>query len=154
MKQGLTIEVVGLNETIQKLRELGKEKAVLISNAIKGAAIDIVADAENNISGLGSMASEGNAVNLNALRGSIKQTSVSELSVEIGVTVWYAAYIEFGTGDYAAAYLTSQPGEIKEYAMQFYVNGKGTMPARPFFFPAVYKNYNELVKKLISILNK
>jgi HK97 gp10 family phage protein len=153
MAKGLTLEVVGLNDVIKKISAVSQAKRQLIGNEIKATAFDIVDDAQSNISGLRATTS-GNAVDLNALRGSIRVGTVTEYSAEAVVGVWYAAYVEFGTGSYAARYLSSQPSEIQAYAKTFFVNGKGTMPARPFFFPAVYKNYNELVKRLAAILNK
>jgi hypothetical protein len=65
-----------------------------------------------------------------------------------------AAYNEFGTGDFAAEYLSSMPVEMKEEAMKFYVNGQGKIPARPFFFPAIYRNQNKVVEYVNEELEK
>ena len=46
----------------------------------------------------------------------------------------YAPYVEFGTGSNV-----SIPEGFGAYAMQFYVNGKGTMKAQPFLIPAYIK---------------
>lgn len=68
------------------------------------------------------------------------------------VIIWteneIAAYIEFGTGQYATNYLSSQPQEVREQAIQFYVSGDGTMPANPYLFPAYFKYRDEIVKVL------
>lgn len=55
-----------------------------------------------------------------------------------------AAYIEFGTGNYARDYLSGQPQEVSDEAIKFYISGDGTMPARPYLFPAYFK-YREMV---------
>jgi hypothetical protein len=47
-----------------------------------------------------------------------------KLSVEINVNVSYAAYIEFGTRKFAAAYVSSLPPEWREMAAGY--KGKGT----------------------------
>lgn len=59
------------------------------------------------------------------------------------------AYVEFGTGEYAAK---SVPPGLEDYAMQFYVNGKGHMPAHPFLFPAFFAEQEVLLDKLTNKL--
>lgn len=54
--------------------------------------------------------------------------------VTIQFTAEYAAYVEFGTGDYVDV-----PSGLEEYAMTFYVNGEGTTRPQPFLFPAYFK---------------
>lgn len=64
-----------------------------------------------------------------------------------------AAYIEFGTGDFAKAYLAGKPKEIVDEAIKFYVNGKGKMPAQPYLFPAYLARRDgilELIDKRIN----
>lgn len=70
---------------------------------------------------------------------------------EITVGAPYAAYVEFGTGQFAADYVTGLPAELQEYAMQFFVSGKGRLPARPFLFPAYFKHL-EILKKNIELI--
>lgn len=51
-----------------------------------------------------------------------------------GTPAPYAPYVEFGTGSNV-----SVPEGFGAYAMQFYVNGKGTMKAQPYLIPAFIK---------------
>ena len=46
----------------------------------------------------------------------------------------YAPYVEFGTGSGVVV-----PEGFNAFAMQFYVNGKGTMRAQPYLIPAFIK---------------
>jgi HK97 gp10 family phage protein len=46
----------------------------------------------------------------------------------------YAPYVEFGTGSGV-----NIPQSFNDFAMQFYVNGKGTMKAQPYLIPAYLK---------------
>lgn len=55
-----------------------------------------------------------------------------------------AAYIEFGTGEFALNYLNGQPDEVKDEAIKFFVNGEGKMPAKPYLFPVYYKYKEEI----------
>lgn len=65
-----------------------------------------------------------------------------------------SAYNEFGTGDFASAYLASMPPEVKEEAIKFYVDGSGKIPAAPFFFPSIYKNKDNVIRFVQEELNK
>lgn len=60
----------------------------------------------------------------------------------------YAAYLEFGTGQFAASYVSTLPKELQEYAMTFFVNGKGRLPARPHLVPAFERAVKELKEHL------
>jgi|GEM_PF-3271683 len=66
----------------------------------------------------------------------------------------FSAYVEFGTGEFAAAYLANVPAEQVEEARKFFKNGKGRTPAHPFFFPAIYRNLPELIPTIEAELNK
>lgn len=62
-----------------------------------------------------------------------------------------AAYYEFGTGAKVKI-----PQGLEEYAMQFYVNGEGRLPASPYLFPAYFKyrtqflaNCRKIVKSIV-----
>lgn len=73
-----------------------------------------------------------------------------------------AAYNEFGTGTSetvkngvsAADYLAGQPKEVQDEARKFYVNGRGQIPARPFFFPAIIAGKESIFVAVEEELNK
>lgn len=65
----------------------------------------------------------------------------------------YAAYLEFGTGVFAAAYVGRLPVELQSYAMTFFVTGKGRLPSHPYLFPAYFKNL-AILKERLKILLK
>lgn len=71
---------------------------------------------------------------------------------ETGYSIWTTneliAYLEFGTGQYAAAYLAGKPTEMTSEAIKFYVNGDGTMRAHPHLFPAYYKYRDMIVPEI------
>lgn len=84
------------------------------------------------------------------LKNSIFQEP-GRLSSTVGASADYAAYIEFGTGPYAAKYVSILPKQWQELAMTFYVNGKGRLPAHPFLYPAFNTAKDELIKNLNKI---
>lgn len=75
------------------------------------------------------------------------------LTREISVRVFYAPYVEFGTGAYAAQYLQRLGKEWQEYARQFYVNGQGRTPAQPFLYPAYEIARKQLIEDLKNLLD-
>lgn len=71
------------------------------------------------------------------------------LDGEVGYRNEYAPYIEFGTGSQVDI-----PQGLEEYAMNFYVSGKGRLPASPYLFPSWYKETVEFLKRLRSQIDK
>lgn len=56
----------------------------------------------------------------------------------------HAPYQEFGTGDFAVA----PAPEYADYMREFFVNGKGTTPPKPFLFPAYFKYRDSIVPNI------
>lgn len=74
-----------------------------------------------------------------------------ETSTTLVAEAGYAAYQEFGTGP-----LTQVPQGLESYAKEFFVNGEGRNLPTPFFFPAVFKNRDNVileVEKEIAKIN-
>lgn len=61
----------------------------------------------------------------------------------------YAAYVEFGTGGFVDV-----PEGVEDYAMTFYVNGKGTMRPSPFLFPAFFAETKKMLEQIRKELVK
>ena len=59
----------------------------------------------------------------------------------------YGAYVEFGTGPNVMI-----PEGLEDYAMKFFVNGRGHMPANPFLFPAFFDEQPRLLNVLENSL--
>lgn len=72
-----------------------------------------------------------------------KKFSDGGLTAEVGVMGDnpLAAYLEFGTGLSAKEILAPYPQWIRDIAMQFYVNGMGTLKGKPY----LYNNYLRLM---------
>lgn len=75
----------------------------------------------------------------------------ANLRVIIYTDTKMAAYIEFGTGAFAAQYLSSQgTPEMIEDALKFFETGLGTMPERPYLFPA----YNRMKPEIVANIDR
>ena len=57
-----------------------------------------------------------------------------------------AVYVEMGTGQSAKSYLATVPQYWKAIAQRYYINGQGTIIAKPYMLPAFFK-YSILFKK-------
>lgn len=92
-------------------------------------------------------------VDTGKLKSSIHQVEVGKLSYQLRADAPYAAYVEFGTGQYFANY----PGKDsywQEIASKFKKNGQGRTDAQPFFYPTVNKNIAKLKTRIKTILSK
>lgn len=65
-----------------------------------------------------------------------------------------AAYIEFGTGLDAVRILSSYPQWVKDIAMQFYVNGEGTLQGKPYLYNNFLVIQHRFEAELKEILDK
>jgi len=67
---------------------------------------------------------------------------------EVGATAFHAPYVEFGTG-----LKVKVPQGYEEFAMQFYVNGKGRMSPQPYLIPSFLEemtHYKSNIQKLVQ----
>lgn len=64
-----------------------------------------------------------------------------------------AVYIEFGTGLSAKEILADYPEWIKELAMQYYVNGRGTLIGSPYLFNN-FLTYISIFERKLELLIK
>ena len=141
----MSIKVQGLDEAIKALSKYGEEVARDTAKAMNTTMLAVQSSAKRRA-----------PVDTGRLRASIVTTKASkeDLVASTVVGVNYAPYIEFGTGAYARDYLASQDAEMQRYAMQFYINGRGKLPARPFLFPSFEEERPKLEKELVKLLKR
>lgn len=141
---GISINLRGYEDAIKALNIDKIEQE--ISDELNACGFDIARDAKNNLSlnGTTDLGFLANAID--AVPGHLK--------VEVIAHKDYAAYVEFGTGPYAATYLLSIEPEWRDIARIYFVNGKGRMPAQPYLHPAFEKNILLLMKKLKALFSK
>lgn len=127
-----------INTTTANLKEYKRAQLEKVKNAIADTAV---------------------AIELEATRKAPKFISIEKkfskkgLKAEVGVkgNNEMAAYIEFGTGLSAVSILAPYPQWVKDIAMEFYINGKGTLTGKPYFYPAVFRNEKILNQELKAI---
>lgn len=84
-----------------------------------------------------------------------KKFTADELEGEVGVMGEnvIAAYIEFGTGLYAADLLKDYPQWIRDIAIEFYINGMGTLKSSPYLYNNFLIKEAEFKNELNKILD-
>jgi len=123
------ISVQGMNALLRKIAKANAEVQGKIKRANQITSLNIERQAKRNAPTNQKVGAGG------SLRSAITPDhSGTEANVEVKVD--YAQYIEFGTGAFAAEYLSTKDKDLREYAMTFFETGKGRLPARPFLFPA------------------
>lgn len=121
------MKIKGTSQVLNRLKSISKDTELAVKSAVVRNTDQIFAQAISNVPVQdGHLRGSGNTSYLNN-----QLTGVVAFG---GTTAPYAPYVEFGTG-----INVSVPEGFGAYAMQFYVNGKGTMKAQPFLIPAFIK---------------
>ena len=123
------ISVQGMNVLLRKIAKANGEVQAKVKRANQITSLNIERGAKQNAPTNKKIGAGGR------LRSAIvADHSGKEANVEVKVK--YAQYLEFGTGAFAAEYLSTKDKDLREYAMTFFETGKGRIPAQPFLFPA------------------
>lgn len=141
MSKGFTFSLEGSGLLAKRLEKLSKS-----------VQEDVAVEIEDSAQNIRNKALGRAPADMATLRQGISAKPLAPLTWEVSSNARYSAYVEFGTGQYAASYVPSLPPDIQEYAKQFYVNGKGRMPARPFLFNSYLEEQVRLIKAIKDIL--
>ncbi len=145
--------VTGIGAVKSNLTRIHAKLDKQVDAALQGAGLRTVAVAKALLQPYGEDSREI-AVEIASVRQSINSSfdpAKKEVMVYAGNagTDHMAAYLEFGTGKYAAQYVpTLNSAELAKLAMQFYKNGKGTLREHPFLIPAYRQEGKRLIGKL------
>ena len=122
-----------INTTAKNLSNYSKKQVEAIKNLIADTATNIEIQATRDAPNF-----EDTDVFINI----DKNFTNKGLTAEVGVMGEnnMAAYFEFGTGLSAREILQPYPQWVKDIAMKFYINGRGTLQGKPYLYPAVFKN--------------
>lgn len=133
----------GLKEVSRHIRNLERDSKRAINKGIQQTARLILAQALANV-----------PVKDGHLRSTLGQENLpEEMSAKVYASAIYAAYVEFGTGQFVDV-----PTGYEEYAMQFKGATDGFSGPKPFLFPALFANQEKLLPliedELIRLLRK
>lgn len=148
----MKVDVGGVESFVAHIKNWEKDLILKANQTIAIAAMNTVALAKVRLQPLAGDDAELTA-DIAAVRGSINYHHDKE---KLTATVFagntqkdhFAAYLEFGTGDYAARYVKTIPFEFEALAWQFYVNGEGTMKEHPYMVPSYIQEGNRFIENM------
>lgn len=141
------VKLHGVSKFSTALKRLDRKLKAEANKAVAGAALRTVGVAKMRIT----------QVDLGALRNSINHThdantiSAAVFAGNIPGKKNYAAYVEFGTGEHAAAYVPTLDPEFQKLARTFFVNGRGKTKTSPYLIPAYLQEGKRLTDKLKNL---
>jgi hypothetical protein len=143
MADAFRIELRGVNSVLSKLDQTQREIIEELDAELDATAEEVATAAKSDV-----------PKDMGPLAMSISVNRDTVLTKSIVATKGYAPFIEFGTGPFAAEYLATQPEELQRYAQQFYINGKGRLPAHPFIWPNLMAAKGRLKTRIENVMKR
>ena len=144
MANDVSFKIEGLDALIKRLGKLPIEIEKEVAEEVNASALAIQSKAKKSVA--------ANSTDNGTLLGSIQLVSVlkdKRILYTVGSRLKYAPYVEFGTGG-----TVNVPAGYEDFAIQF--KGKNgrvrNFNADPFFYPAVFKQRQELPKRIEKTL--
>lgn len=134
-----TVRITGIEQTMRYFKELPKE----IEAEAKLQVLDSATAIELMAQTLAPVGAPIDKVAVNNGLGSV-------IGYQSDDPIW--AYSEFGTGDYAGAYLAGMEKEVKDMARQFYIDGSGKTPTRAALIPAFFAERGKFVQEMRKLV--
>lgn len=120
---GVSIKISGIDSLIKDINKTVSQANTEVKKALVTFETSVVKDAKAQLQhGTNGRVTSNTGKLASSIFGDVKGFSAS-----IVVTANYAAYIEFGTRKFAAAYVATLPQDWKTYAGTFKGKGGGTM---------------------------
>ena len=121
------MKIRGITSVTARFQRLSKQAELQVKSSVVRNTDQIYAQAVANVPVQdGHLRGSGNT--------SYQDNQLTGIVAFGGNAAPYAPYVEFGTGSGVVV-----PEGFNAFAMQFYVNGKGTMRAQPYLIPAFIK---------------
>lgn len=138
MAKGFSVEVKGLKELQKKLENYDQSLSKGVDQELTDGALNIAAKAKQ-------LAPQGTS---GKLAGSIGADVTRPFQKTIGTPLFYAPFVEFGTGRNVFKGPFNFTPEMRDFAREFFVSGKGKLEAQPFIFPALVDEKPKLIKRI------
>jgi len=144
MAQGRSIRVKNLSTITNAIQKVGKSIESGVKDQVMQQTSNIEFEAQAKASSISGDLSIDKLISDSGLSGVVSARHYANADL--------AAYIEFGTGVHASEILQGYPNEVRELAMQFYVNGQGRMPSRPYLIPAFLRYRKQFILNIKKIV--
>lgn len=156
----MAVKVKGLDKALSDLDKKRDDIIEAVKDVLAETATNIEIEATRNSPKSYQI---GDAtINLSFIGQKINKKAINNgLQWNIGLDVpssgeQWEAWMEFGTGLSAEQILgrAGYTSEIKAQADNFFRNGKGRIIGRPYFYPAFFRNTDNLVIDMVDEINK
>jgi len=142
-KKTLTIEITGVKEAFNKIK-----------TNFKNASDEIDMEMGDGIERIITQAKTLLPAQYGRLRSSLNVIKISKFNYKYGSNVNYAAYVEFGTGKYAAEYVPSIDKEWQKLALSYKTTGKGTLPKSPYLYPSTVIGQKNIMNNIKATIKR
>ncbi len=138
----MRVQITGLESSLKKLKDNYDKAAQEIDAEMAATSESIVTTAKQIL-----------PANFGQLRSSLYSRG-GKFNYVVGSNLDYAAYIEFGTGPYAARYVPSLEQEWQKYAATFKKEQPGNSVQHPYFYPSIKSWTIVLLDNIKRIITK
>jgi hypothetical protein len=142
-RAALNIEITGVKDAFNKFKGNFNKIADEIDMEMGDGIERIVTQAKTLV-----------PANFSRLRSSLYVTKLGKYNYEFGSNVNYAAYVEFGTGKYAASYVPSLEPEWQRFALTYKTANPGKLPSSPYLYPSIILGQQNIIKNINQIVKK
>lgn len=139
-----------------KLKISGRGFDVAVAQLSKKAELQlrkVDAIMEQNIADAAVAAKANLDAKYSSLASSISNVKKGELDYQLRADKDYAAYVEFGTGPWAAKYVPSLEPEWQELAKSYQTMTPGNLEESPYLYPAVKDMWSKMIKEIQKATN-
>lgn len=141
--RNFTIEIKGVKEAFDKITTNFNKASDEIDMEMAAGVEKILRQAKSLLS-----------VDNGRLRSSLENIKIAKYHYRYGSSVNYAAYVEFGTGKYAAEYVPSIDPEWQKLALSYKTSNPGTLQKNPYLYPATQTGQKEILANIKKVIKK
>ena len=142
-RSALNIEITGVKEAFDKVKANFNKISDEIDMEMGDGILKIVTQAKTLV-----------PANFSRLRTSLYVNKLGKFNYEFGSNVNYAAYVEFGTGKYAATYVPTIEAEFQRFALTYKTSNPGNLISSPYLYPSIIIGQQNILKKINQIVKK
>ena len=142
-RSALNIEITGVKEAFDKVKANFNKISDEIDMEMGDGILKIVTQAKTLV-----------PANFSRLRTSLYVNKLGKFNYEFGSNVNYAAYVEFGTGKYAATYVPTLEPEFQRFALTYKTSNPGNLISSPYLYPSIIIGQQNILKNINQILKK
>jgi hypothetical protein len=143
MAKNLKLQILGVKEAFDNVKKNFNKISNEIDMEVGDGVQKIILQAKTSV-----------PANYSRLATSLYFQKVKKYYYEFGSNLDYAAYVEFGTGKFAAEYVPSLDPEWQKFAKTFQTSRPGKLPSTPYLYPSTIIGTQNFIKNVNNLINK